>query len=575
MLSKAKENSSVVYGAEFNFIKKKFKPAPLQFSDQVERDLSDYVGHLHSRKERVEILKRDQTGNIDRDEFFDIAQEIAHKTGKNGNIVGVLGQPGIGKTTLTETLMEEYANKGEVYESNLVFYLKFRHVDYSKKLNLLKFLAPTLDKDYILDKKRRHALLNKLNNSFQTLIIMDGLDEADTNLTKKNCPIINIYDKQTAKVFIKNILRGTILSKAKKLITSRPRQLFSLPKDFQPTFFVNIIGLDRNAQEQICREVCDKRPEETFGYVQDHPNLSAYCHVPLNCIFVMFSVNSLKTKKLETCDIVLPCTLTGILGVSLVNFINGIHHYEDFVCNKIADLAWKGFENNKICFNESDIREANLTEDDLKNMFVTIFKKPNYLLFYNSEKCTYFCHLVMQEFFAALKLIFFIPIEKLKKLISTAILNDDRFEMVVKFVFGLCNKETFECLKKSEKEVIEFFYPEKQTIFLKKILQGEIIKIIHQGKINDKLIRYFCLVYEMHDKGFTQKIANQLPDRVELKCTMVPTDFEPLHYVFRFKKTSTLILEVNFKDHFYGDCWKDFLDSQNWKDTLIEVRHLY
>ena len=569
MLSKAQENPSVVCG---NFIEKKFTPAPLQFSDQVGYHLSDDVGHLHSRKERVEILKRDQTGNIKRDEFFIRAQKIADKTGKNGNIVGVLGQPGIGKTTLTETLMEEYANKGTVYESKLVFYLKFRDVDYSNKLNLLQFLAPTLAKDYTLDKKRRNGLLNKLNNSFETLIIMDGLDEANINLTKKYCPKINIYDKQTAKIFIKNILRGTILSKAKKLITSRPRQLFSLHDDFRPTFCVNIIGLDKNAQKQICRDVCDNRPEETFNYVQDHPNLSAYCHVPFNCILVMFSVNSLKTKDSRTCDIILPCTLTGILSVSLVNFINSSHYYGDFVCDKIADLAWKGFENHKICFNESDILEANLTEDDLKNMFVTIFKK-SYSLFCYSEKFTYFCHLVMQEFFAALKLIFFIQLEELKMLVSIAILNDDRFEMVVKFIFGLCNKATFECLKKGEKQVPQFVFPEKQTIFLKKILQDEVINVIYPGEINDKLIRYFCLLYEMHDKEFTQEIANQLPDRVELSCKMVPTDFEPLHYVFRSKGTQTSILEVNSKDHFYGDCWKDFLDSQNWKNTLIEVRH--
>ena len=571
MLVKAQENSSIVCG---NFIEKKFTPAPLQFSDQVEYHLSDDVGHLHSRKERVEILKRDQTGNINRDEFFIRAQEIADKTGKNGNIVGVLGQPGIGKTTLTETLMEEYGNKQEIYGAKLVFYLKFRDVDYSNRLNLLQFLAPTLNINYALDAKRRHALLNKLNNSLETLIIMDGLDEADINLIKKRCPKVNIHDKRTAKIFINNILRGTILSKAKKLITSRPRQLFSLPKDFRPTFFVNIIGLDKNAQEQICREVCDSRPEETFGFIQDHPNLSAYCHVPFNCILVMFSVNFLKAKEPRTSNIVLPCTLTGILTVSLINFINSSHHYGDFVCNKIADLAWNGFEKRKICFNESDIHEANLTEDDLKNMFVTIVKKPCSLFFY-SEKFTYFCHLVMQEFFAALKLIFFIQIEELEKLISTAILNDDRFEMIVKFIFGLCNKETFKWLKKGEKEIHEFVYPEKQTIFLKKILRAEVIEFFHQSKINDKLLRYFCLLYEIHDNEFTQKIANHLPDRVELKCKIVPTDFEPLHYVFRSKEIPTSILEVNLKDHFYGDCWKSFLDSQNWKDTLIEVRYLY
>ena len=563
MLNKAKEKPFVVCG---DFIEKKIRFAPLQFSDQVQHHPSDDMGHLHRRSEKVKSLRRCQTGNISHDSFFYRAQKQAKKTKKNGTIVGVLGQPGVGKTTFTERLLEEYANKREIYQSKLVFYLKFRLVNYSDKLNLLQFLAPTLVKNYTMDEKRRYALLNKLNNSMKTLIIMDGLDEADINISDMNCPEISIHSKQTAEVFIKNILRGTILSKAKKLITSRPRQLTSLPEDFRPRFCINIIGLDINAQKQICRDVCDNKPEETFDYVQDHPDLSAYCHVPFNCILVMFSVNSLKTKKSGTCDIFLPCTLTGILSVALINFINSDHYRGRFVCDKIANLAWNGYEKCKICFNESDISEANLTEDDLKNMFVTISKKTCFLLCY-SEKFTYFCHLVMQEFFAALKLIFFMQTKELKKLVSKSFLNNNRFEMVAKFIFGLCNKETFEYLKRMP----QFVFPEQQTIVLKRIFKTRIVRIIRSGKINDKLIRYFCLLYEMHDTEFTQEIASQLPDEIKLNCKMLPTDFEPLHYVLRLKKTPTSILNVDSKDHFHGDCWKRFLENDNWKNTSIKV----
>ena len=562
MLNKAKENPLVVYD---DLSEKEIKFAPLQFSDQVQNYRSDDMGHLHRRSEKAERLRRCPTENISHDSFFDRAQEQAEKTKKNGNIVGVLGQPGVGKTTFTEKLLEDYANKREIYQSKLVFYLKFRYVNYSDKLNLLEFLAPTFVKNYTMGKKRRNALLNKLNNSVETLIIMDGLDEADINISDENCPEINILSKQTAEVFIKNILRGTILSKAKKLITSRPRQLTSLPKDFRPRFCINIIGLDINAQKQICRDVCVNKPDETFGYVQDHSELSAYCHVPFNCILVMLSVNSLKTKKSGTCDNFLPCTLTGILSFVLIKFINSGHYRGRFVCDRIANLAWNGFKQKKNNFNESDISEANLTKDDLKDMFVTF---PNKIRFYFCHS-TYFCHLVMQEFFVALKLIFFMQTEELKKVVSKSFLNKDRFEMVAKFIFGLCNKETFKNLK----EMPQFVFPEQQTIVLKTILKTKIIRIIRSGKINDRLIRYFCLLYEMHDTEFTQEIASQLPDRVELNCKMLPTDFEPLHYVLRLKETPTSILNVDSKDHFHGDCWKRFLENDNWKNTSIEVSY--
>ena len=583
-------------------IEKTIHFAPLQFTDQVERHQSDEVGHFHHRNERAELFGKNTIVYINPEDFFSRALQLAKKASeyqiqptqqakdkfleKTSNTVGIIGQPGMGKTTFTEILLKKYAKDCKLYDSKLVFYLKFRDIDYQRESNILQFLEQKFHKDKICD-----ALLDKLESSSETLIIMDGLDEATIDWSKKFFSEIDIHSKNTAEVFIKNILKGTVLSKAKKLITSRPRQLNNLSDNFRPKFCVNITGLDQKAQKQICKDicgdksddvfsyvqdhfdVCEDKSDDVFNYVQDHPDLSAYCHVPFNCIFVMDAVYKLKTEKPKLSDCSLPCTLTGILTVVLNNFIKSDHfrkHQEGILMSeKIANFAWDGFKEKKICFDESDIKKADLTKDDLKNMFITISKKSYLLLDYGTENVTYFSHLIMQEFFVALKLLFFMPIKKMKDLFLSghqSPLDDVRFEMVLKFMFGLCNKSTFKYLEKSFSKVS---FPKKQAKFLKKELE----KKVSFAEFNDKLLQFLGWIYEIQDKTFTSRIAQKFPDRFELQCRMLSTDFEPFHGFFQSKKTPTSIDSVSAGGNFYGDCWKRFLDSRNWENALIEVNY--
>ena len=557
--------------------------APLLFSDLVDRHLyddDDDVGYFHHRNERAVAFGKNTNANINPEDFFLRALQMAEKASeyqiqttpesknkfleKTGNTVGTIGQPGMGKTTFTERLLKKYAKHCKLYDSELVFHLKFRDIDYNRESNILQFLAQTFDKDKVYN-----ALLDKLESSLETFIIMDGLDEAIIDWSKKDFSKINIHSKNTAEVFIKNILTGAVLSKAKKLITSRPRQLISLSDDLRPKFCVNITGLDQKAQKQICGDICGDKSDDVFSYVQDHPDLSAYCHVPFNCIFVMTSVYRLQTEKSKSPDLSLPCTLTGILTIVLNHFIRSKHHQGKLMCEKIANFAWNGFKKHKICFDESDIKEANLTKDDLKNMFITISKKHHLSFLCATEKVTYFSHLIMQEFFVALKLLFFMPIQKMENLFSRSLkspLNDARFEIVVKFIFGFCNESTFKYLKATFSKIP---FPEKQS----KHLKNELKKKINFDNLDENLIRFLGWIYETQDETFTSKIAQKFSDKIELQCRMLPTDFEPLHYFFQLKETPTSIECVNTRIHFYGDCWKRFLGFRNWEKTSIKVNY--
>ena len=560
--------------------------AQLQFTDQVEQHQLDDVGHSHRRNKRAEVFGKNIYANINPKNFFSKALQMAKKEPeypkqptqesktnfleKTGNTVGIIGQPGMGKTTFTETLLKDYAKDHKLYDSKLVFYLKFRNIDYNRESNILQFLLQRFDKDKVYD-----ALLDRLESSSETLIIMDGLDEAKIDWSKQDFSEINIRNKNTAEVFIKNILNGTALSKAKKLITSRPRQLNSLSDDFRPKFCVNITGFDQKAQKQICEDVCGDKSDDVFSYVQDRPDLSAYCHVPFNCMLVMTSVYRLKTDTSQSSDGFLPCTLTDIFTAVLYHFLKSRHyrkhHQGKSMCEKIANFAWDGFKEHKICFDESDIEKADLKEHDLKNMFIAIAKKRHLKLACVTKKFTYFSHLMMQEFFVALKLLFFMPIEELENLFSSdhqSPLGDARFETVVKFMFGLCNESTFEYLKEAFSDVS---FPKKKAEFLKKALEKEVRS--NYSALKDKVLQILGWIYEIQDKTFTSKIAQKFSDKIKLQCRMLPSDFEPLHYFFQAKETPTLIESVTACSHFYGDCWKRFLGSRNWEKTSIEVNY--
>ena len=103
--------------------------------------------------------------------------------------------------------------------------------------------------------------LNHLEASDSVYIVMDGLDEADIDL-RTNYPNNNAVSQAAAATFIQHLLSGRLLGKAKKLVTSRPRQLMHLPDEYSSNLYLNLLGLSDNGQSQICSDICLDNPAE-------------------------------------------------------------------------------------------------------------------------------------------------------------------------------------------------------------------------------------------------------------------------------------------------------------------------
>ena len=261
---------------------------------------TDYQRHNQNRK----MWSKTSNGDIALDELFHEANEVAKKNADlytsnedartryitvHGNCVAVSGQAGLGKTTLTKQLVQKVLEETR-FEVDYLFYVSLRKVKFEKDIGVLQFLLTNLHSSWEHDLALDRAIMKELVESEKVMIIIDGLDEADMKF-EDECSTAFINDITTPETIIKNLLDGHILPKAKKLITSRPRQLLELRENYRPDFIVDILGLNRDAQKQICRDICGSDCDKVYQYLTDHPELSAQCFVPIICIFTMYSLH--------------------------------------------------------------------------------------------------------------------------------------------------------------------------------------------------------------------------------------------------------------------------------------------
>ena len=553
----------------------KISIAPLQISLQSQDfRLADESGHFHHRKELAEIFNKPPTGNIDHTQLFNEAKaESARLSEKycdndeakakfkliHGNIVGVTGQAGIGKTTLTKILIKKMlSDEDRLYDVDYIFYLKFRDIDYEKKSSFLEFLTncPLISQKYSNDELEQ--LLKVLEGSEKVGIVLDGFDEAVVK--EKSKPFrskCSIFDEAKPEVFIKNLLNGNILPKAKLLVTSRPRQLFKLHKDYKPKFIVNVLGLNEDGQKLICEDICFKESvqiNKLSQFINNRPDLKGFCYVPINCILVMLCI----CLNFQSCDAINIDSITTILIATLGLFVkNGHLQGEEFQIKNLCELAFTGFASNKLYFEKHDLKKAKISSKSattfLTNSITKILKLK---LWEGTEKTrTYFSHLLLQEFFAALHLLLFAGENQFKE--SLKKLHTSKFEIVSKFMFGLCNTTTLDYLQ----QLIPFELIDLQQIETRKnqlkrhiFTESDIIAALRDPK-KSVFLQICSWIYELRDGQMAADTANKLSKLFKVSDKLLPSEIPSLHYLLRAR---SIPLEIRLKSlsyetskHFY------------------------
>ena len=578
------------------------KLAPLQLSQEQEQEQEtvDNIGQFHHRKESPQSTKP-LVGDISINDIFIKSKEQANALCANNqyyseeekkrdmnayaNMVGVIGQAGIGKTSLTKKLLRQIIDEG-LFESNYVFYLQFRELDYDKETNLLGFLAKSLSLSWINNLPRRNAVIKELSSRNDVILIMDGFDEAVIDASSSTIPKITVYENAKPEIFLKNILKRNILENIKKVITSRPRQLLKISPELRPKYLVNILGLGLEAQYQICEDICGNKADDVFNYIQQHPSIAIYCYVPCTCILAMHAVHTIKNpQKNNEHNFPMPSTISGILTIVLCLFVSSPHVRENnsaFPLEKLAYLAWDGFINRKFCFTETDLQNAGLGKNEVSLFFTTkLAKHALSLIGGNPSKISYFSHLIIQEFLAALYLVFFTELETFKKLVigtfrfagvlqTTAPefdIAEGNWEMVTKFMFGVCNSNTQNMLQKSFSDLSNTVSGKTDLLsdFLLRKLPN---RFFSSDNVYFQNVLPVCIwSYEMNDIKLAVAVAKKLKTKIVIKGKVLPSDISPFNYILLQRKTALNLDCTKYETWFVGDSIYHFMTAMDHHST--------
>ncbi|CAK8691444.1 unnamed protein product [Clavelina lepadiformis] len=532
-------------------------------------DNLDHAGHYNRREDLLQMF--DSQGNVLLDEVFDEALKRAREDAaknsnnkeaenvliKHGNIVGVVGQAGIGKTTLTKLLTTRILEKRILPDTKYLFYILFRNVDFTEKSALLDFLV-TSNKisNWIHDEKKEEKIMQKLNQEDRHIVmILDGLDEASENMSSGRAKPTTLQKKCKPEQFLKNILSGHFFPNAKKFITSRPRQMYNLHKDHRPHFILNVLGLSQDAQKELCRQICRENSDEVLDYLEKHPDLSAYCYVPVNCILTMFCINkSLKEEQTASLR-----SVTGIMVFALDRYMRSEHIRGDLEnIKKLISLAWNGILDQKIMFTDKDLKKAGIDEATVSNFLETKLDSDCKLKIFEGDKRNYFSHLVWQEFFSAVNLILYMSYQKFQKHVSK--FGESRFEVIIKLVYGLCNLEIQKKLETIlSANVLQF---KSKISLLQKFALDKIPKAITDSKTTEKFLRVCEWIKEADLDDLTEAVTSVPATEIQLKGTIYPTDVTCFHYFIR-KSTRNFTLDVGPRINFVGDSCKRFFIEMN------------
>ena len=460
------------YGEKDCFRKDKIKIAKLQIStDLPSTKEAQSLVQDHNRKNIAMFYSRKTVDSIPYENLFEEVknrvEEMPYKGDtpeaekkffqRHGNLVIISGQPGIGKTTLTKCMLDNMWN-AELFQADIVFFIRFRKVDYQEESDFLQFLAPGLHN--IIEVKDRKSILKRLEKRDNVFILMDGLDEANIDPKMRSFKSCNIHSKNvyTAERFIQNLLAGEILPNSKKLITSRPHRITQLQKtDFKPIVLFTIQGIDKKARKQICSSICgknDKRCKQILDYLRAHPDLESHCHTPVICIMVMEGLDNKydaaeKSNADTSCiDFVMEksdSTLTAIFVYALENWLlkkldtNGD---AKFPIKNICKFALEKYYQGQWYFPCHELEEQGVDNQHWSTFLNT---------FLDGNQELYFIHLMWQEFLAAVKLRLYTKKEDYGNVRNPesvlSKLSSKQFEAVTtRFLYGLCNKSTLATL---------------------------------------------------------------------------------------------------------------------------------
>ncbi|XP_039616343.1 NACHT, LRR and PYD domains-containing protein 3-like isoform X2 [Polypterus senegalus] len=385
------------------------------------------------------------------------------------HIIVVSGVAGIGKTTMVQKIMFDWARGTQYQRFAFVFLFKFR------ELNLLDTetepqmpLTRLIVRQYkYLDDSKLREILKKPES---LLFIFDGLDEYKHRLdfTQRKHPLNPEKDYLPLHILVSSLVRRTLLKGCTVLITTRPTALENLDLE-RVDRFAEILGFFPEQRLMYFKKFFGDADQgsEAFQYVEENAILYTMCFNPSYCWIICSVLKShFMTPEEERGSA--PRTVTELFVMFLHNILTN-HKREANdqreILVKLGKMAYYGVVNRTLVFYDKFEMSTYGLQSVLCAPFLSGFLKEILQRESTLEHTTYtFYHLTLQEFMAALS--FYLNpsggIEDLLEKLESC--EDGHFEILTRFLAGLARPSVFKTLggvmgefeRKTAKQILEW-----------------------------------------------------------------------------------------------------------------------
>uniref|UniRef100_A0A8C4THG9 NACHT domain-containing protein n=1 Tax=Erpetoichthys calabaricus TaxID=27687 RepID=A0A8C4THG9_ERPCA len=384
------------------------------------------------------------------------------------HIVVVSGVAGIGKTTMVQKIMFDWARGTQYQRFAFVFLFQFR------ELNLLeKETEPQMSLTRLI--VRHYKYLNDMRLSEilmkpeSLLFIFDGLDEYKHKLdfTPRKLPS-DPDDYFPVHSLVTSLVTRTLLKGCTVLITTRPTALENLDMK-RVARFAEILGFFPEQRLMYFKKFFGDADlgSEAFQYVEENAILYTMCFNPSYCWIICFVLKCHFMTPEEERGAA-PRTVTELFVMFLHNILTK-HKREAKdqrgILIKLGKMANYGVANRILVFYDKYEMSTFGLWPVLSSPFLSGFLREILQQESTLEHTTYtFYHLTLQEFMAACSF-YLDPSGCIEELLEKLDLcKDGRFEILTRFLAGLARYSVFKTLggvmgdfeRKTAKRILEW-----------------------------------------------------------------------------------------------------------------------
>ncbi|XP_078390046.1 NACHT, LRR and PYD domains-containing protein 3-like [Cetorhinus maximus] len=359
----------------------------------------------------------------------------------SGSSAAVSGVPGIGKTTMVQKIVYDWAT-GKIYPHfQFVFSFKFRELNtINSRISL---------RNLILDQHPYFGnVLGELwKNPKGLLFIFDGLDEFKDSIdfadNRRNTePQFMCTDPECwceVSDIVYSLIQHKLLPGCSVLVTSRPTALQLLEKA-EISVWAEILGFVGNERKEYFNKFFEDQvvAAAVFKHVEENEILYTMCYNPSYCWILGLSLGPFFTQRNREWQQRIPKTITQLYSYYIYNIL--INHSRETesprdMLQKLGEMAFTGVSEKKIVFRNEDLTKYNLQPSQFLSGFMMELLERDV----SAQSVVYtFLHLTIQEFVAALAQFLTPEPGGIQKLLSEAGSEEDgRFEIFLRFVAGL------------------------------------------------------------------------------------------------------------------------------------------